>query len=179
MLFAESCIVADPPEYRAPGRTRPVLNMYSGMPTATQALVIDTSLPNNPGTKFSVQVRSEDAGEPLRASFFLDYQIKQNFQQGQLGEYNLVTKAIPASTYDNLGRTFDYTWRPMGTQGCHFLTLIVAHRDSFKTDDESHLDPQYADDDAALVTWTVNLVKSPVDGTTLTNCPSREEPAGP
>lgn len=178
MLSAQSCIVADPPEYRAPGRTRPVLNMYSAVPTATQALVVDISTSSNSATKFSVKVRSEDAGEPLRASFFLDYQIKQNLPD-QRGEVLLVSKLIPASTYDNDGRSFDYTWTPAGTQGCHFLTLVVAHRDTFKTDDEAHLDPRYADDDAALVTWTTNVVKSVADGSTLANCPSIEKPLGP
>lgn len=177
MFAAQSCIVADPPEYRAPGQTRPVLNMYSAVPTATQALVVISNATT--ATSFTVQVRSEDAGEPLRAVFFLDYQIKRNLAEGQLGEVALVIKTIPASTYDNVGRIFNYSWLPMGTRGCHFLTLVVAHRNSFlEESDESHLDPRYANDDAALVTWTVNVVDSAADGQTLVDCPSREEPTG-
>ena len=36
MLFAGSCIVADPPEYRAPGQTRP--SMLFGLPVALDLL---------------------------------------------------------------------------------------------------------------------------------------------
>jgi len=180
MLFAGSCIVADPPEYRAPGQTRPVLNMYSAVPTATQALVIDASTGAHAALSFTVQVRSEDAGEPLRAVLFLDYQMKAGIDPNHKGEDILVPKTIPASTYDNVGRFFTHTWQPMNVKGCHFLTLVVAHRSTFQENvDELHLDPRYADDDAALVTWTVNVVTSATDETTLASCPSREEPTVP
>jgi len=174
MLFAQSCIVADPPEYRAPGQTRPVLNMYSAVPTATQVLIVDGSEGNHALPRFSVQIRSEDAGEPLRACFFIDYQIKRDLAQGQLGEDTLSIKEFPASTYDNDGRKFNYEW-PVAdtTKGCHYLTLVVAHLKSFSTDDGRHLDPRYADDDAALATWTVNVVDSPIAGNTLVDCPTR------
>lgn len=176
MLFAEGCIVADPPEYRAPGQTRPVLNMYSAVPTATQALVIDAASPNL-ATNFTVQVRSEDAGEPLSASFFLDYQIDPNFDEGVKGETNLSLQQLAASTYDNEGRFFKYPWVPgKEIKGCHFLTLIVAHSNRFLDNDQFHLNPATADDDAALATWTVNVVRTPADAGTLVNCPSREGP---
>lgn len=182
MLFVGSCIVADPPEYRAPGQTRPVLNMYSAAPTQTQLLVVDASQGRNPTVNFSVQVRSEDAGEPLRAVFFLDYQMKSRTDPPQLGEFNLATKTIPASTYDNVGRFFSFPWLPTSSpkvSGCHYLTLIVAHRSSFQEESEVHLDPRFADDDAALVTWTVNVLTSPANETTLASCPAREIPAVP
>lgn len=168
MLVAESCIVADPPEYRAPVQTRPVLNMYSAVPTATQALVL-TTMPVST-TKFTVQVRSEDAGEDLRALFFLDYQLPT--------QRKLVSKVIPASTYDNTGRNFqaDYVPVPKTDKGCHFLSLVVAHTSSFlNTIDDDRLDPRYANDDAAIATWTIN-VDPPSDGS-LQDCPSRQ--AGP
>jgi len=176
MLFAQSCIVADPPEYQAPGQTRPVLNVYSAVPTATRALVVVTTPPKNP-TKFTVQVRSEDAGEPLRAVFWLDYQIQPSLDPLQPGEFRLNSQTIPASTYSNTGRTVVYSWNPMTTKGCHFLSLVVAHRDSFQLVDEDHLDPARANDDAAIVTWTVN-VNPPPDGA-LENCPTKTDPSIP
>jgi len=169
-------MVADPPEYRAPGQTRPVLNVYGAVPTATQALVVLTTPPKNP-TKFTIQVRSEDAGEPLRAVFWLDYQIQQSLEPLQPGEFRLNSQTIPASTYSNEGRTVVYTWNPTTTKGCHFLSLVVAHRDSFKQDDEDHLEPSRANDDAAIVTWTVN-VNPPPDGA-LENCPTKTDPSVP
>jgi hypothetical protein len=173
MLVTQSCIVADPPEYRAPGKTRPVLDVYGAVPTATRALIVYKGNPAV-GTPFSVRVRSEDAGEPLRALFFLDYQIKYAGVT-QPGEVNLVSKTIPASTYDDTGRVIQYTWNPANpatTRGCHFISLVVAHRDSFLVEDNDHLDPRYADEDAAIVTWTVNV--DPLDEGTLVNCPSAD-----
>jgi len=161
MLFSQSCIVADPPEYRTPGQTRPVLNVYSAAPTATQALVVLTAdkLP----VRFTVQVRSEDAGEDLRALFFLDYQLP--------GQYKLISKSVPASTYDNVSRDISYDWPPSkDKRGCHFLSLVVAHRSSFLANDDDKLNPAKADDDAAIVTWTVN-VDPPADFA-LENCPT-------
>jgi len=172
MLFAGSCIVADPPEYRAPGQTRPVLNMYSAVPSATQALVIDASPGRHPSVNFSVQVRSEDAGEYMRAVLYLDYQM--------LGEDSLVTKRIDPSTYDNVGRFFTHTWVPKPlVRGCHFLTLVVAHVSTYQGDNEQELDPRYADDDAALATWTVNVLDKLTDDTIFASCPTREGPTVP
>ncbi len=172
MLMAESCVVADPPEYRAPGQTRPLLNVYSAVPPATRALTVYTTVPPKVGTLFTVQIRSEDAGEPLRALFFLDYQILKAGPT-QPGEVKLVSKTIPASTYENIGRTATFTWFPATTKGCHFMSLVVAHRSSFLESDEDHLDPRKADDDAAIVTWTVN-VDDPVGDGALVNCPSND-----
>ena len=59
--------------------------------------------------------------------------------------------------------------------GCHFLSLIVAHRSSFSSDNEDELDPRDADDDAAIVTWTANV--NPPPDLALENCPSRTLPA--
>jgi len=172
MVFAESCIIADPPEYQTPLRTRPVLNVYSAVPTTTHALITFTE-PNPLKTKFTVPVRSEDAGEPLRAVFFLDYQMPRRGLT-QPGEVKLPSgsKTIPASSYDNAGRTVEYEWTPMTTKGCHYLSLIVAHRSSFLESDEDHLNPRYADDDAAIVTWTIG-VDPPVSGA-LENCPTTD-----
>jgi len=169
MLVVESCVVADPPEYRTPVQTRPVLNVYSAVPTATHALVVYAS--SKTPTSFTVQVRSEDAGEDMRALFFLDYQLA--------GHSKLISKPIPASTYDNTGRNIQYDWPPPAKTdfGCHFLSLIVAHRSSFLADNEDKLDPRFADDDAAIVTWTVNI--NPQPDLALENCPTTALPTVP
>ncbi len=172
MLVAQSCIVADPPEYRVPVQTRPVLNVYTAAPTTTKVLVV---FPDNPGStpnvpvRFNVSIQSEDAGEALRALYFLDY--------GTLGQRKLVGQTIAASTYDNTGRSATLQWVPANvTDGCHFVTLVVAHASSFLTSNDDHLDPNRADDDAALVTWTVNMDPPPDDVNTLPNCPSSTSP---
>jgi len=164
MLSSQGCIVADPPEYRSPQQTRPVLNMYSAVPPATHALVLSSTVQNNTPTRFTVQVRSEDAGEDLRALFFLDYQLP--------GQRKLGGKQISASTYLDTGRDIRFDWAPdKKDAGCHFATLVVAHTDSFLKDiDDDKLDPAKADDDAALATWTVSV--DPPANFALENCPS-------
>jgi hypothetical protein len=172
MLVVQSCIVADPPQYKAAGQTRPELNSYSAVPPTTKPLVVLTKPPaTGAPVGFSVPVRSEDAGEALRALYFLDYQTSvQN---------KLVGITIPASTYDNTNRTAPLVWPPAGTSaGCHFVTLVVAHTGSFLESDDERLDPTVADEDASLLTWTVNV--DPTDGeNTLLNCPSRDEATVP
>jgi len=174
MLLAQSCIVADPPEYKTPGRTRPVLNAFKAVPETTKVLVVYTG---KVATSFSVPVRSEDAGEDLRALFYLDYEV----QPGDMnrGESPLNSQKITASTYANTSREATYPWLPTKqsvSAGCHFVTLIVAHRSSFQSSDENHLDASKAVEDAALLTWTVN-VDPPSDGVnTLLNCPSSTSP---
>jgi len=163
MLSSQSCIVADPPEYRSPQQTRPVLNMYSAVPPAIYALVLSSAVANNPSTSFTVQVRSEDAGEDLRALFFLDYQLP--------GQRKLGGKQISASTYLDTGRDIHFEWVPdKKDAGCHFASLVVAHTDSFLKETEDKLDPKKADDDAAIATWTVNV--DPPANFALENCPS-------
>lgn len=161
MFFSQSCIVADPPEYRSPQQTRPVLNMYSAVPPAIHALVLSSAVLNNPPTSFTVQVRSEDAGEDLRALFFLDYQLP--------GQRKLAGQQISASTYLDTGRDIRFVWSPdKKDAGCHFVSFVVAHTESFLKDTEDKLDPKKADEDAAIATWTVSV--DPPNS--LENCPS-------
>jgi len=164
MAFASSCIVADPPEYRTALQTRPVLDVYSAAPTATHALTVLTQ----PATihNFSVPFRSEDAGEELRALFFIDYEMP--------GEDRLNSQKIPPSTYDNESREWKYPWIPSTTPGCHYLTLVMAHRSTFQDADEDELIPALAADDAAMVTWVVSVNPKDPASSTLENCPTKE-----
>jgi len=43
MLLASSCIVADPPEYQSPVRTRPLLDVYGAAPPTNRVLVVSTN----------------------------------------------------------------------------------------------------------------------------------------
>ena len=165
-MLLGSCIVADPPEYRNPVQTRPLLNVYLAVPSTQQILVVDSTL----GTKFTVPVRSEDNGEDLTALFFLDYQVHP-------GEFRLLSQNIPASTYDNTDREATFTWKPMGDHaGCHYISLIVAHRGSFQNVDGDHLDPAAGERDAAIVSWIVNVGPTVGQENTLKDCPVSKPP---
>jgi len=164
MSLASGCIVANPPEYLNPVQTRPVLDIGQADPGTSQVLVVQT------GEKvaFSVPVRSEDAGEDLRAVFFVDQ------GPGSPGIFQN-SQAIPASTYSDTNPravTFDWTV-PALTPGCHLLTLTVAHRLSFDPKHDDVLNPK-DQDDAAIVNWWLNASPAPgIPDSTLVNCPTK------
>lgn len=163
MLFASNCIVADPPESHDPVQSRPQLIVYRADPPTQQILVVD---PNSSlGTKFNVPFRSEDGGEDLTGVFFLDYQVIP-------GELFQASLNLTASTFDNTERAATYIWRPVGIkEGCHYMSLVVAHRGSFLNGDAIHLDKTKGDQDAAIVTWVVNVGPAAGQEHTLLNCP--------
>jgi len=163
MLVSQACIVADPPEYQEPVQTRPVLDTASAVPLSAPVLVVDSS--NKNGVKFTVPVRSEDAGENLLARFVLDY--------GAASEDTLGFPRIPASTYTDTGRSAKLEgWIPKPTlKDCHVITLIVAHESTFTNLNIAKLDPLKAREDAAFMNWWVNIDPA-LDATqTLKNCP--------
>jgi len=169
MLVTQSCIVADPPQYRDALRTRPLLDTYKALPPTQQVLVVHTDDPN--AVKVSVPVRSEDAGEYLAGRLFLDYQVQPG--PGTAGELLLRPFRIPPSTYDDSSRSADAPWtpRPLTSPGCHLLTLIVAHESTFIGADQNRLDPAKAGDDAAIINWWVNVDPTTDLIHTLVNCP--------
>ena len=158
MSFASSCIVADPPEYRDPVRTRPLLEVYKATPLISNIVVY---IPNTPAINFSVPVRSEDAGEDLSAVTFVDY--------GTNVEKFVNIQTIAASTYDQ-SREIALKWTPTDEK-CHVFSLIVAHSRSFQSTDGVHLDTDKAGDDAAIVSWWVNVNPPSNEVNTLRDCP--------
>ncbi len=163
MLLATSCIVADPPEYQPPVRTRPALDVYQATPTTSRVLLVN----KNDVVKISVPLRSEDNGEELTGVFLVDSGLLQNVQ------------TIAASTYANDQRavTLDWTVPELPKHGCHLLSLIVAHKSSFKTNPNYVLDTNFANGDAAIINWWMNVDVDPSMASTLENCPTPGTPA--
>ncbi len=163
MLCSTGCIVADPPQYRDPVQTRPVLDTASAVPLAAQVLVVDSD--KKVGVNFTVPVRSEDAGETLFARFVLDY--------GAASEDTLLPQKIPASTYADTSRSAKYTgWVPKANlKDCHVITLIVAHESTFTNRNFELLDPMKSGQDAAFLNWWVNIDPALDAIQTLKNCP--------
>jgi hypothetical protein len=170
-MFASSCIVADPPEYLDPVQTRPVLDIGQADPGTSQVLVVKAG----DNVAFSVPVRSEDAGEDLRAVFFVDQ------GPGSAGVFQN-SQSIPASTYNVTNRAVTFTWTvpnnltPVGGAAgaggnCHLLTLTVAHRLSFDPKHDDVLNPK-DQDDAAIVNWWLNTNPT-TDNSTLVDCPTK------
>ena len=169
MLLASSCIVADPPEYQSPVRTRPVLDVFQATPTTSRVLVVNT----NDLVRISVPVRSEDAGELLEGVFAVDY----NAGSPRPPEN---TQYIGASTYADDQRKFTLDWNVplLPSAGCHLLSLIVAHRSSFKDNPASTLKTDAAATaDATILNWWMNVDADPSLASTLANCPTTGTPS--
>jgi hypothetical protein len=163
MIAPAGCIVADPPEYGEPVQTRPELDTAGAVPLSAQVIVVDSS--NKFGVKFTVPVRSEDAGENLFARFVLDY--------GATSEDTLFFQRIPASTYTDVSRSANFPgWIPKASlKDCHVITLIVAHESTFTNGNIEKLEPIKAGQDAVFLNWWMN-VDPALDATqTLKNCP--------
>jgi hypothetical protein len=125
---------------------------------------------SKPAVTFTVPVRSEDAGQPLYAHTFLDYGTSS------VQQLNIVTFA--PSTYDDQSRAIVVKGPPATTKdGCHVFTLVVAHLSSFSTQEGFYLDPNTAGDDAAIVSWWMNINAPEGATNTLVNCPRSGLPA--
>lgn len=162
MVFCQSCIVADPPEYRDALRTRPLLDAFSAAPSTYR--VINWSPSDLNPIKFSVQVQSEDANEELAVRFFLDY--------GTENQAVPSTQSLPASTYE-VKREITFDWSPQRSlKDCHVMSLIVAHDGTFERGNGNLLDKEKAADDAAILNWWVNINPDNPAANTLANCPT-------
>ena len=148
MTLASGCIVADPPQYRDPLQTPPVLDLYLANPSTQKVLVARS----HDTLHFLVPLRSEDAGDPLLVDFYQDSSINYNH-------------IIPSSTFNDLGREVDVPWTAVGSPGCHVLTLTVVHVGNSS-------DPMRARNDTAIATWWLNLDPDESMQTTLSNCPT-------
>lgn len=172
MLVASSCILAAPPEFRDPVRSRPLLEVYKAVPPITDIVVWSTGMMAIP---FTIPVRSEDAGQDMIAYLVIDYGTGITTEQALSP---LSSQRVPASTYDQ-SRDVSFRWLPNTSPGCHVISLLIAHFDSFLPLDLFHLDPAKAGDDAAIVSWWVNI-NPPNDATnTLENCPRSGLPKQP
>jgi hypothetical protein len=168
MLLASSCIVADPPEYQNPVRTRPVLDVFQANPTTSKVLVVNST----DTVKISVPLRSEDAGEHLTGVFMVDYNT------GSPGLLQNVQDLAP-STYadDQRAVTLDWIVPTLPRNGCHLLSLIAAHVSSFKANPSFELNPDAANRDAAIINWWMNVDVPASVASTLENCPTVGIPA--
>jgi hypothetical protein len=164
MVCSTACIVADPPEYRDPVQTRPVLDTASASPVTRNVLSAYTNATS--GIPFTVPVRSEDAGENLLARFVLDYE--------STAEETLLSQRIPASTYADTSRSANLPpWIPKASlKDCHIITLIVAHESTFTNGNINQLDKVKAREDAAFMSWWANVDPATDSIQTLNNCPS-------
>jgi hypothetical protein len=160
------CLVEDPPEYTAPTRTPPRLNLTQTLPPIDQIRVAQL----DEVVDFQIAVSSEDAGVLVRGYLMIDY-------RGGVEWSTWAGDFVPASTLADDTRKLNF--HPTVTQerfggedatGCHRITLRVAHGDSF---DYSHLPVVTNQEDVAEAYWWLNVIdpSSGQDGSVLVGCP--------
>ena len=120
-MLTSACLFPEPPSYRAPEQTPPFL--WSPIPATTEVQFVET------GDLFqiSVNLRSEDAGEPLQAFLVLNY-----LGQGAATSVSGIT--ISPGTAGEQRNISMPPWkiplRPT-TGVCEQLSLVVSHQSNF------------------------------------------------
>ncbi len=156
------CLVADAPTYGPPEQRPPVINSQGVTPTPYTLIVVDQDPEQIP---ISVPVRSEDAGEALKGTLWLDYLLESPDWYSD--------REIPPGSFDELDRSFDIPFQVGSgvTAGCHTLTALITHESNY--DDDTKLPIDSSSFDVASVTWWVNVKPTnPSMPGTLVGCPT-------
>lgn len=149
--MSSGCLITDPPQFKLPAHTRPLLDATTANRDPSDVVVIDETNAHTPVT-FSVDVISqEDVSEnsefhKLQARFFIDYGAPAD-----LKPYLYLGPTQITSSPDGKRRVTAQWFpdaQPVGS-GCHRATLFVMHAvDSFTQC------PLCADDYSTL-TWKI------------------------
>jgi len=158
LLLLSSCLVDDPPAYRAPQRTAPRINGLRVLPRLDSIITYKSG--STEGIAFSIPISSEDAGEPVQARIFQDYVNTQSDVRP--------FESLPPSTLDEGDRTASTIWFPAFTTqpGCHRLIVRVSHESNWRGPAELY-DPSDVDE----VSWFARIFLDAPGGTTLADCP--------
>lgn len=150
--MASGCVLSDPPEYGTVKQTPPFLQLDKAIPSTYFLNEVDRGAQQ---PRITVDVRSEDAGEPLEAVVFWDYDPKLVNEDGGSSAKVVGTKDILPATLEE-SRTFNVLWSPLD-EGCHQVTMIVTHASNL---DENKIPIDR--EDVATATWWFKVVNSDV-----------------
>ena len=162
-----ACLVADPPQYEEPERTPPFLDLVAATPALNQVIVRDLNVSST--IQFDIPLRSEDNGDPIFYALHGDYKFDDNAAHLSQGE-------VSPSTFDDTSRSVSFSWTFNGfdRDGCHLLTLLVAHRSSWDYA-KSRPKPIEGIGDTAMATWWFNQNPEPDAPNSLQDCPTASE----
>jgi hypothetical protein len=171
LLVFTGCIVADPPQYEEPKRTPPILGLSRAEPSPFWLVIIDreSNVQGNDQLLVTVPVRSDDQGERIWYSLYVDYKAQRPILLAG-------NQFEPPSTMDDENRFLEAKLS-IGAQvpaGCHQLTLVAAHESSWEsTTYQPSLDAPK--EDIAIATWWMNVDPENSDPYTLPSCPNQSE----
>ncbi|HEX6275646.1 MAG TPA: hypothetical protein VFZ53_21540 [Polyangiaceae bacterium] len=159
---ATGCLVAEAPEYGPPQQRPPVVEWQQIKPTPEKVVLLNESLLS---MDINVPVRSEDAGDDLLGALYLDLDW---LDPGP--ESYVIYKPVPASSFDDLERSWTFTFVPdngVAKRCGHLLTLLIMHESNF---DYDKVAPKAnASWDVASVSWRLNVY--PDDANFIAICP--------
>lgn len=170
-LLAGGCIVAEPPPYDPPPRTPPILDLANALPWAGAVIPVDRYgdqfADELTAIDFNIPFRSEDHGEALKYGLHVDYLLQPN----RASRTYIDRVPLQPSTFDDETRRIIFRYEVEGhiEEGCHQLTLLVAHT-SVWVDQEFRPDPLLGKGDIATATWWINVNPAPGERYTLRNC---------
>jgi hypothetical protein len=128
-MVMSSCLVTSPPSFDPPQQTAPFLIAASAEPDPRKVIVIDSSKSRK--VDFSVEVRSQDNGEPVLFQLYVDYGYPAETEDpDELLFKQVITTlpSLPGGTLDGVTRTVHPTWHVNElSAGCHIVTLIASH----------------------------------------------------
>jgi hypothetical protein len=162
--MSSGCLITDPPQFKLPTHTKPLLDATSANRDPAEVIVVDGNDVHTPIT-FSVEVTSQEdpAGtsdfDTLNARFFIDYGTPDDFKAFL---HSVPTKIVttPDGKRQVIAQWFPAS-QPVGS-GCHRATMFVMHAvDPFTQC------PTCADDYSTL-TWKILRC----DQTTMDDCAS-------
>lgn len=123
-LMASGCVLSDPPEYGTVKQTPPFLQLDTADPSPFLLATANT----NEIVTMSLDVRSEDAGDGLKAVLY------RNYDPTRAQNEELLTRDLAPSTLENT-RTFSLTWLQQAA-ACVQLTVMVTHSENLTTNNE-------------------------------------------
>lgn len=146
-LSGTGCLIAEAPDYGAPRKTTPVIDQGSVVPQPTSIVIAQRGVP----LTFDMTIFSEDAGDILVASYFLNYGTSR---QAKLG-----IALIPPRAADE-PKDHSYTITPGNDypKGCNTVTLFLMHYASYDANGTTQLwNKDKADGDVAALTWWLDV----------------------
>ncbi len=158
LTMLPSCLVDDPPAYRAPLRTAPRINALRVLPRLDEII---TYPPNSvEGVAFEIPISSEDAGDEVEGRLYTNY----------IGTLSDITdiQQLPPSTLDEGDRVLRMTWSPnLDVQpGCYRIILRVSHKRNWRGRAEL-IDPSDVDE----AYWFAKVFVDAPGTSTLLDCP--------